>query len=178
MARLCLSPQLVQNLVLAWENLKDMVNNCPKGSSITFLHTTACGYRIAHRKGKETKQQPGTAGPGNMLGCSLISFHFLWAIHPIRPVQKQSIALFFFAALANLRGWLSMVWICFRTRDLTCRKAWKGCPCWGNVGWAEAAAPQKRMQWECNERARWSRGTEGGNLFLLVFRLLLQIRSD
>ena len=24
---------------------------------------------------------------GNMLGCSLISFHFLLAIHPIRPVQ-------------------------------------------------------------------------------------------
>ena len=25
-------------------------------------------------------QQPGTAGPGNMLGSCLISFHFLWAI--------------------------------------------------------------------------------------------------
>ena len=24
--------------------------------------------------------QPGTAGPGNSLGCCLISFHFLWAI--------------------------------------------------------------------------------------------------
>ena len=42
---------------------------------------------MAHRKRKETKQQPGTAGPGNMLGCCLISFHFLWVIHPIRPVQ-------------------------------------------------------------------------------------------
>ena len=41
----------------------------------------------AHRKWKETKQQPGTAGPGNMLGCCLLSFHFLWAIHPIRPVH-------------------------------------------------------------------------------------------
>ena len=47
---------------------------------------TACGQRMAHRKWKETKLQPGTAGPGNMLGCSLVSFHFLWAIHPIRPV--------------------------------------------------------------------------------------------
>ena len=36
--------------------------------------------RIAHRIWKETKQDPGTAGPGNMLGCCLISFHFLWAI--------------------------------------------------------------------------------------------------
>ena len=33
---------------------------------------------LAHRKWKETKQQPRTAGPGNMLGCCLISFHFLW----------------------------------------------------------------------------------------------------
>ena len=41
---------------------------------------------MAHRKWKETKQQPGTAGPGNILGCCLISFHFMWAIHPIRPV--------------------------------------------------------------------------------------------
>ena len=42
---------------------------------------------MAHRKWKEIKQQPGTAGSGNMLGCCLLSFHFLWAIHPIRPVE-------------------------------------------------------------------------------------------
>ena len=42
---------------------------------------------MAHRKWKEAKQLPGRAGPGNMLGCSLISFHFLLAIHPIRPVR-------------------------------------------------------------------------------------------
>ena len=45
---------------------------------------------MAHRKWKEIKQQPGTAGPGNMLGCYLLSFHFLWAIHPIRPVNWQN----------------------------------------------------------------------------------------
>ena len=28
----------------------------------------------------ESKQQPGTAEPGNMLGCCLNYFHFLWAI--------------------------------------------------------------------------------------------------
>ena len=52
---------------------------------------TACGHRIAHRKWKETKQHPGKAGPGNMIGCllGLISFHFLWAIHPIRPVETK-----------------------------------------------------------------------------------------
>ena len=26
------------------------------------------------------KLQPSTAGPGNMLGCGLVSFHILWAI--------------------------------------------------------------------------------------------------
>ena len=36
---------------------------------------------ISHRKWKETKQLPGTARPGNMLGCCLISFHFMWVIH-------------------------------------------------------------------------------------------------
>ena len=36
--------------------------------------------RMAHRKWKETKLQPRSAGPGNMLGCCcLVSFHFLWA---------------------------------------------------------------------------------------------------
>ena len=35
---------------------------------------------MGHRKWKETKRQPGTAGPGNMLGGCLVSFHFLWAI--------------------------------------------------------------------------------------------------
>ena len=42
---------------------------------------------MAHRKWKEAKQLPGTAVPGNMLGCCLIYFHFLWAIHPIRPAH-------------------------------------------------------------------------------------------
>ena len=41
---------------------------------------------MAHRKWKEAKQEPGTAGPGNRLGCCLISFHFLCYIHSIRPV--------------------------------------------------------------------------------------------
>ena len=44
---------------------------------------------MADRKWKETKLQPGTAGPGNMLGCCLLYFHFLWAIHPIHPVHLK-----------------------------------------------------------------------------------------
>ena len=42
---------------------------------------------MAHRTKKETKLQPGTAGPGNMLGCCFVSFHFLWAILCPQAVQ-------------------------------------------------------------------------------------------
>ena len=47
---------------------------------IVGLSYTVLVLRMGHRKWKETKQEPGTAGPGNMLGCCLNSFHFLWAI--------------------------------------------------------------------------------------------------
>ena len=50
------------------------------GNRIVFERSTACGHRMAHRKWKDTKLQPGTAGPGNMIGCCLFSFHILWAI--------------------------------------------------------------------------------------------------
>ena len=33
---------------------------------------------LPHRTWREIKQQPGTAGPGNILGCCLIYFHFRW----------------------------------------------------------------------------------------------------
>ena len=44
------------------------------------VRCTVLVLRMAHRKWKETKEQPGTAGPGNMLSCCLISFHFMWVI--------------------------------------------------------------------------------------------------
>ena len=42
---------------------------------------------MSHRKRKETKQQPGTAGPGNMLGCCLVSHCLLYDIHSTHPVH-------------------------------------------------------------------------------------------
>ena len=45
---------------------------------------------MAHRIWKETKQEPGTARPGNMLGCCLVSFHFLWAILSTSTVLKRN----------------------------------------------------------------------------------------
>ena len=38
---------------------------------------------------KETKQQLRPPGPNNILGCCLVSFHFLWAILSTSTVQKQ-----------------------------------------------------------------------------------------
>ena len=38
---------------------------------------------MSHRNWKETKQQPGTAGPGNILGCCLVSLRFLSDIDPV-----------------------------------------------------------------------------------------------
>ena len=43
---------------------------------------------MAHRKWKEIKQQPGTAGPGNILGCWLVSLFFLCDIHSTHSVQS------------------------------------------------------------------------------------------
>ena len=44
--------------------------------------------RLPHRKWKQIKQQPGTAGPGNMLGCCLICFHFMWGKLSTRTVLR------------------------------------------------------------------------------------------
>ena len=41
---------------------------------------------MLHRKWKETKQQPGTAGPGNILGCCLVSLCFLCDIHSVHTL--------------------------------------------------------------------------------------------
>ena len=60
-----------------------------------------CIYQVRPQNGQqETKQQQGTAVTANILGCCLVSFHFLWAIlwpqpvaiyQPLSRVQKRSI---------------------------------------------------------------------------------------
>ena len=49
--------------------------------------TTGWMEWMSHRKRKETKQQPGTARPGNILGCCLVSLRFLFDIHSIHSEQ-------------------------------------------------------------------------------------------
>ena len=68
-----------------------------------ICHSTGRMGWMAYRKWKECKQQPSTAGPGNMLGCCLIYFHFLWAIHPIRPVYVIEPRSTVLSTWANLR---------------------------------------------------------------------------
>ena len=42
---------------------------------------------MSHRERKlSSSRQPGTAGPGNILGCCLVSLHFLCDIHYIHSV--------------------------------------------------------------------------------------------
>ena len=52
--------------------------------------TTVLVLRMAHMIWKETKQEPGTAGPDNMLGCCLVYFHFLWNILSMSTVHVIS----------------------------------------------------------------------------------------
>ena len=54
---------------------------------------TACGHRMAQRKWKATKLQPGTGRPGNMLGCCLVSSHFLLAILCPQAVNESQIQI-------------------------------------------------------------------------------------
>ena len=44
-------------------------------------------YRMADRKWKETKQQPSRLPGPAVPGCSLVSFHFLWAILCPQDIQ-------------------------------------------------------------------------------------------
>ena len=45
---------------------------------------------MAHRKWKETKQQPSLMPGPAVPGCSLVSFHFLWAILCPQAVHKSA----------------------------------------------------------------------------------------
>ena len=42
-----------------------------------------------HRKWREIQQQTGTAGPGNILSCCLVSLSFLCDIHSILSVESS-----------------------------------------------------------------------------------------
>ena len=54
---------------------------------LAIIICTVLVLRMAYITWKETKQ-PGTAGTGNMLGCCLVSFHFLWAILSTSTVDE------------------------------------------------------------------------------------------
>ena len=67
-------------------------------SSFELLtESTACGrgHRMAHRKWKDTKLQPSMLPGPAVPGCSLVSFHFLWAIlYPQAVVVSEKLHIF------------------------------------------------------------------------------------
>ena len=69
-----------------------IIRTLAKQNQIRFgnFECTVLVLRMARRIWKETKQQPGTAGPGNMLGSCLVSFHFLWAILSTSTVEVEA----------------------------------------------------------------------------------------
>ena len=67
---------------------------------------TACGHRMVHRKWKDTKLQPSMLPGPAVPGCSLASFHFLWAILCPQAVKSVSKVLGQMWALLAL-GWVS-----------------------------------------------------------------------
>ena len=60
---------------------------------IEVVRNTVLVLRMAYRKWIECKQEPGTAEPGNMLGCCLNYFHFLWAILSTSTVNTATIPI-------------------------------------------------------------------------------------
>ena len=66
---------------------------------------------MAHRKWKESKQEPSMLPGPAVPGSCLICFHFLWAIHPIRPVQSVQSTNPLSQGVANQPFWQICVWV-------------------------------------------------------------------
>ena len=59
-------------------------------STCAICDSTEWMEYLSRRKRKETKEQPGTAGPDNILGYCLVSLCFLCNIHSIHHVVTYS----------------------------------------------------------------------------------------
>ena len=57
------------------------------------MNSTFRVLRMAHRKWKETKQQPILLPGPAVPGCSLVSFHFLWAILCPQAVRHEQYSI-------------------------------------------------------------------------------------
>ena len=63
----------------------------PNPAKSLYDRITVLVLRMADRKWKETKQQPSMLPGPAVPGCSLVSFHFLWAILCLQAVQKPKL---------------------------------------------------------------------------------------
>ena len=102
------------------QSLRKITRRCMSKHSESY---TVLVLWMAQRKWKDTKQQPGTAGPGNMLGCCLISLHYcgenyLRALykHPSSPTPDVSIylgRLFWVMGVAWMERMMGNSWAIF-----------------------------------------------------------------
>ena len=73
-----MTPTVLQHLTMAACVIFKLTSKCSSISGIYHimwqlgLYSTVRVDSLPHRKWREIQQQPGTAGPGNMLGCCLI----------------------------------------------------------------------------------------------------------
>ena len=109
-----------------------------------------------HRKWKESKQQPSMLPFLAEPGCCLIYFHFLWAIHPIRPVLHP--------LTPHRREWVLL-------RSVLCsalacmvqfqrRRRWQGPP--RSAGAPSVSSSFCRRRRDCRCERRWLVGRTGG----------------
>ena len=115
-------------------------------------------HRMKHRKWRETKQQPSTAGPGNMLGCCLVPFHFLWAILWPHTVKKEAILCSFkphrlfsdfsVAPLVLIGRFLNNGRGQVRGEDITVGKETTHAPCMGLESKIPEVGEQELNRWE------------------------------
>ena len=72
---------------------------------------------MTHRKWKESKQQPSILPGSAVSGCYLVSFHFLWAIHPIRPLDHLPVEKILFRNFLTFSPFILGAPISYYPRD-------------------------------------------------------------
>ena len=88
----CFSRKPINIVTIAgWGLLSGLWTRCVVHTqySINRLYRySGCSHRMAHRKWKEMKQQPGMLPGPAVPGCCLVSFHFLWGKLSTRTVYQ------------------------------------------------------------------------------------------
>ena len=79
-------PEVVLRVDVRHEAHEDRADEQPARLKTYLTYSTGRMGWMAHRKWEEIKQQPSMLPGPAVPGSCFASFHFRWAIHPIRPV--------------------------------------------------------------------------------------------